>query len=312
MDKAELIAAVGKVISDNWPVVVPPVVVPPPPPPPTPAGSINPADILVYASAVIPFAEQSGYHVQAFGSSRAVAAIPEDGLKSTQLSNGDTMRFGKVSDPITPDRKALLFQVQKSDKTTSGGKRTEISTPKNIEHDKLYWIAFSAYVYDWGTLTANDLALFGAQLHQGNDDIAVGGPAFGLYTQKAGREFRVRVRYSESATPSNGNAKKVEFSDLPMPFGRWADFVFKFKENTSGNGLLQVWMDGAQIADYKGSLGFNTGGKDYMKFGYYNWSLTTMGSSPRKLLLRSPIIVADRIGYTHEALEKFVNKGVKP
>ena len=176
------------------------------------------------------------------------------------------------------------------------GKRTELSLSPNIEMNKVYWIAFSAYIHDWGTLATNDNSLFGTQLHQGNKSLVVGGPAFGLYTTQTGRTFRVQSRYSESATPSYSNAVSVKHAEYPIPFHRWTDFVIKFKQNTSGNGFLQVWMDGQMIADYTGSLGYNTGYTDYAKFGYYNWTASEMNSTPRKVLLREPTIVNDPTG----------------
>jgi hypothetical protein len=57
------------------------------------------------------------------------------------------------------------------------------------------------------------------------------------------------------------------------------------------------------IANHQGSLGFDTGKTDYVKFGYYNWSGSAMGSSARKVLLRAPTIVADRSGTTYNAEE---------
>ena len=94
-----------------------------------------------------------------------------------------------------------------------------------------------------------------------------------------------------------------------MPFGRWADFVVKFKENTSGNGFLQVWMDGQLIANHQGSLGYNSGSvRPYFKFGDYNW---TSFSTPRKVLLRSPTIVADPTGstYNHDQVRALLGAG---
>jgi len=276
---------------------------------PIPVPPVAAADILTRASADNPFAQQSGYTAQVINTYTPASAIPESGIRGSALPDGDTLRFGKAADPTNSALKALAFQVTSTDPTTSGGKRTELAVEPNIEHNKVYWIAFSVYVHDWGTLGANDLALFGTQLHQGNNQLKVGGPAFGLYTKQNGRSFRVRGRYSEAATPSESNATNVEFTDYPMPFGRWTDFVLRFKENTSGNGLLQVWMDGVQIADYQGSLGYNTGQRDYIKFGYYNWSLSTMSSTPRKVLMRSPTIVADPTGstYKHEQLRALVS-----
>ncbi|HEU4441014.1 MAG TPA: heparin lyase I family protein, partial [Burkholderiales bacterium] len=264
-----------------------------PAPAPSPVAS---ADIIMRASADAPFSQHSGYVATLINTYTQAPQVPESGIHGTTLPNGETLRFGKVSDPTNAVRKALAFTVRNSDPTTSNGKRTELSLTPNIEMNKVYWIAFSAYIEDWGTLATNDNALFGTQLHQGNKSLVVGGPAFGLYTTQTGRTFRVQARYSESATPSSSNAVSVKHAEYPIPFQRWTDFVVKFKQNTSGNGFLQVWMDGQMIADYKGSLGYNTGYTDYAKFGYYNWTASAMSSTPRKVLLREPTIVADPTG----------------
>jgi hypothetical protein len=270
--------------------------------------AIAPSDIIMRASADVPFLQHSGYVATLINTGTPAPQVPESGIHGTTLPNGETLRFGKVSDPTNSVRKALAFTVRNSDPTTSNGKRTELSLTPNIEMNKVYWIAFSAYIEDWGTLATNDNALFGTQLHQGNKGLVVGGPAFGLYTTQTGRTFRVQARYSESATPSSSNAVSVKHAEYPIPFRRWTDFVIKFKENTSGNGFLQVWMDGQMIADYKGSLGYNTGYTDYAKFGYYNWTASAMNSTPRKVLLREPTIVLDPTGtkYSPEQLRAHV------
>ena len=81
-----------------------------------------------------------------------------------------------------------------------------------------------------------------------------------------------------------------------------------FLERAVTGGLLQVWMDGAQIANYSGPLGVGTVGvKDYFKFGYYNWSDY---KTPRKALLRSPVVVQDPAGkYGPEMLLQSVLTG---
>lgn len=279
------------------------------PAPTDPAPSaIAPSDIIMRASAEAPFSQHSGYVATLINTGTPAPQVPESGIHGTVLPNGETLRFGKVSDPTNSVRKALAFTVRNSDPTTSNGKRTELSLTPNIEMNKVYWIAFSAYIEDWGTLATNDNALFGTQLHQGNKGLVVGGPAFGLYTTQTGRTFRVQARYSESATPSSSNAVSVKHAEYPIPFRRWTDFVLKFKENTSGNGFLQVWMDGQMIANYKGSLGYNTGYTDYAKFGYYNWTASAMNSTPRKVLLREPTIVNDPTGqkYSLEQLRAHI------
>ena len=260
------------------------------------SSAIAPSDILSRASADIPFAEQSGYTAQVIKTYTRAEQLAESGIHGSMLPNGETLRFGKVADPMDPTRKALAFQVHTDDPVTSSGKRAELSMKPNIEMNKVYWITFSVFVYDWGTLAPRDEALFGAQMHTGDNDARVGGPSFGIVTAPGGRKFFVKTRYSESSTPGDGNSVSIKHAQHDIPFGRWADFVIKFKHNTSGNGFLQAWMDGKPIANYKGSLGYNTGMADYAKFGYYNWSRHRMGPTARKVLLRSPTIVADPTG----------------
>ena len=266
---------------------------------PVSSSPIAAADIITRASADVPFSQQSGFTAQAIGTHTSASQVPESGIHYTTLPNGETLRLGKTKDPANSLLNALSFQVRNSDPTTSSGKRSELSITPNIEMNKVYWIVFSAYVEDWGTLSSSDNALFGAQMHTGDNDAGVGGPSFGLYTTQNGRKFRVQARYSTSSTPTASNSVSVKYADYDLPFHRWTDFVLKFKHNTSGNGFLQVWMNGEMIANHQGSLGYNTGMKDYAKFGYYNWSGSGMSSVPRKVLLRSPTIVADPTGSTY-------------
>ena len=249
------------------------------------------ADIIGRASATLPFAKQTGYSAQVYGSHVRASAIPEDGIHGAQLPNGETLRFGKVGN-------ALAFQVDPADPNTSKSKRSEIAFGKNLEQDKVYWIAFSVYVPDWGTLDKRDAALFGAQVHSGDDSLHLS-PAFSLYTTGGGRRFTIQARWSTAEQPARENSAKKNFAEHRLPFDRWFDVVFRFRLNTRGHGFLQAWVDGRQIVDHRGNLGFNTPGKnDYVKFGYYNWSREAM-SSTRKVLLRSPTIVADPSGDTY-------------
>ena len=262
--------------------------------------SIAAGDILLRARADVPFSQQSGYTAQAIGTYTSANAIPESGINGSML-NGETLRLGKAADPTNSALKALAFQVRSSDPTTSGGKRAELSVNPIIEMNKVYWVALGGYVPDWGTLSDTDKALFGAQVHSGNNSLGLS-PTFAIYTSNNGRNFNVKARWSTSSSPSQGNSVKIDYADQPIPFGQWTDFVFKFRHNTNGNGFLQVWMDGEQIVNHHGSLGFDTPGyNNYAKFGYYNWSDAAMASNPRKVLLRSPTIVADPSGSTYNA-----------
>jgi predicted phosphodiesterase len=261
--------------------------------------SIAASDLLGAASAQLPFSRQSGYTAQVVGTYTRAGSIPESGIHGSILPNGETLRFGKVPDPSNPILKALSFQVHPDDPVTAKGKRSELSFGRNIETNKVYWVALGVYAYDWGVLGSKDAALFGTQVHSGDDSLNLS-PAFSLYTTGAGRKFKVQARWSTSPLPAQSNSTVANYAERDLPFDRWMDFVFKFRLNTAGEGFLQVWMDGERIVNHRGNLGFTTPGyNDYVKFGYYNW--TSAMSSVRKILLRSPTIVADPSGDKYSA-----------
>jgi len=235
-----------------------------------------------------------------------VRTIPETGIHGTRLPNGETLRLGKVADPMNPATKVFAFQLAPSDPVTSGSKRSEFSFAGNIENGKTYWVAVSVNIQDWGTLLSGDAALFGTQIHSGDNSKGYS-PSFALVTYggaSGGRTFQVFRNYS-----TGGSQVSYKYPQIPIRFGQWMDFVFKFRHALDSNGLLQVWMDGNQIVDYKGPIGFNTPGyRDYAKFGYYNWSGF---DSSRKVLLRSPVVVQDTTGSKYQAsdLRALVQQG---
>jgi hypothetical protein len=271
------------------------------------AAAIDPADIMGQAQAEVPFVQQSGFNTQVLAQYLFAPEIPETGMHAFSLSNGETLRFGKHADPLNSARKALAFQVDPNDVTTSGAKRAELKFANNIQMDRVYWAAMSVYVYDWGTLSTADDALFGLQQHNGSPaDLS---PNFALITSGTGRTFQVMALGSSDPKPTYANTVSFKYAEQPIPFGRWADFVFKFKLNTSGDGFLQVWMDGTQIVEHRGLLGYITPGYlDFFKFGYYNWSGSSFAST-RKVLVRSPVVVADPTGvkYKPEDLRAYVS-----
>jgi hypothetical protein len=263
-------------------------------PDPAPAGKIDSADIIGWASGDVPFTQQSGYSTQVLGTYTQANKIPEAGIHGSTLPNGETLRLGKETDPKNSARKALSFQLSYSDPNTSGSKRSELSFPHTMEMNKVYWIAYRVYVRDWSS--ESSAGLFGTQLHSGDNSRGLS-PSFGIYMSGAS-SYRVETRYSTSSSPSPSNSITNKHGDRPIKFGQWMDFVIKFKHNTSGNGFLQAWVDGEQIVDYKGNLGFNTSYKDYAKFGLYNWASF---SKPRKVMLHKPTVVLDPTGSKYDA-----------
>lgn len=272
------------------------------PPPPQTAG-VDPADILTRASANVPFAQQSGYNTQIINMYTKAAAIPEAGIHGTSLPAFGTLRFGKVPDPTDNSCKALCFVLAPTDPDTSGSKRAELKFPENIEMGRVYWAAFGLYVDDWGSVPDSDDAVLGMQLHSGGSTGL--SPSVKLNARR-GRMFNIDARYSLSSPPKQSTSKSVKSRDIPITFGKWLDFVFRIKLAVPDGGLVQAWIDGAQVFDYAGPVGYNTPDfGPYFKFGYYNWSKL---SSTRRVLMREPCVVLDPTGskYSHEMLRSLI------
>jgi len=293
----------GRTATAERSVVIENAAAAPAPTPQAPApATISSADLLQWASGDQSFANQGGYTAQVLGTYTSAKSIPESGIHGTTLANGETLRMGKQTDPTNGARKALAFQIAYSDPNTSGSKRSELSFTPVIEMEKVYWIALRAFVRDWGS--ENTAGLFGTQVHSGDNSRGLS-PSFGIYIVN-GRNLQVQTRYSTSTSPAQSNSITVRHGEHPIPFGRWVDFVFKFRHSLSGNGFLQAWMDGTQIVDYRGHLGFNTPGyRDYAKFGVYKW---VAFNTPRHVMLHNPTVVLDPTGskYTAAALRAHV------
>jgi hypothetical protein len=280
----------------------------------TTASPISNLDILELAQADVPFAQQQAYWAEAFGTDLNTQGklnpLTENGIHGSKLPNGETLRLGKVT--AADGKPALSFTLAPGDPLQNSSHRSELEFlpvasvgAGNIEHEKTYWYAYKVFIYDWGTLAAGDESFFGAHIHSGDMNIGIGGP-HGLVTyakDNGGRSFRVWTAWTTPSAPRS--AQTWMSSPIPIPFGRWVDFVGKIRQSQT-NGLLQVWMDGVQIANRSGPVGLYTPGfKDYFKAGFYNWSGT---QKVKTVMLRSVVVVNDPTGgkYNPEDLRAFI------
>ena len=86
-----------------------------------------------------------------------------------------------------------------------------------------------------------------------------------------------------------------------------ATYIFPVPKGASVR-RFSMWVDGKEIMNHKGSVGYNTGSQlPYFKFGYYNWNSF---KGARKVMLREPVVVADPTGskYTQADLRSHINK----
>jgi polysaccharide lyase-like protein len=61
------------------------------------------------------------------------------------------------------------------------------------------------------------------------------------------------------------------FQNLPNVFGRWTVMMYHLRASVDGDGILEVWANGAPIVTVTGRIGFrdHQAGRQYFKFGPY-------------------------------------------
>jgi hypothetical protein len=271
-----------------------------------------------------PLAGMKG-HVQLLGGSRALKAIPEKGVEGVGLIRDSALRFGRIADPLNPQRQVLYTAIRNTDPQTYFHWRVEV-VPEGaplVKSGVTYWIAVEVLVP-----AARHKAGAGniLQVHNSTPGATAGGP-FGLIyipagyaTPKAGLAV-VSTVSSQPIAKLPGHNQKTDyhwFSDNPgflnstagaYPFDAWVKWVFRYRGDPFGNtGLLQAWMNGVQVVNATGitigtaPMGFPT---DYVKSGVDDWQKTAGGDGIWQMM-RSLHVLEDK-GYSVEQVMALLN-----
>ena len=89
----------------------------------------------------------------------------------------------------------------------------------------------------------------------GVDATAPGGPT--LY-----------VRAFDPANAGNRDGRKARMSS-PIQYDRWYDWHWQIKWSTGSDGYVNFWVDGQQIAAFRGPSVMTSGGPPYLEWGWY-------------------------------------------
>lgn len=189
--------------------------------------------------------------------------------QSFSLQNaGETWSFQETD---SGGDQTLRFEVRPGDhwRAADGTKeRSEASSAIKLNFDQTYTLSYQMRV-EGGAANAEDNVKIG-QLHGTPDagDSSNLGPVFALQLQ--GEHLRIVVRSDDAATTTSRVADNFIYTD-PSDILRdhWYDMKLVFKLDPAGAGLLQVWRDGVEIADYHGPLGYNDAVGPYWKEGVY-------------------------------------------
>jgi lysophospholipase L1-like esterase len=127
------------------------------------------------------------------------------------------------------------------------------------------WVSYSMLIEDGPVSTAKSAIL--GQFHHVDTDIGTTAP----YSVWLNRGDRLSVEtWSSPENPLMHNPMGPSvtlYESDPIARNRWYQFVHRVRFGPDGSGVAQLWIDGAQVANYSGRLGYV--GRYYWKFGIY-------------------------------------------
>jgi hypothetical protein len=211
---------------------------------------------------------------------------------STRISvGGDVYNIeteGKSYSITNPDAQTLRFEVHQGDNWAAGGDgsgvdRSEIQD--NSSGVKTWWGAVipagTAIGMDYqfmveangpnGSFINNSGWFVVGQMH--NDDGASGVPTSPpIYVQMDGDHLQIVARYvlpggNPSNSASDQHIMTLWTDPNPIVPGKYYDINIQTNVSNSGGGYLNVSIDGKQVVNYSGPLGYGQG--TYWEYGIY-------------------------------------------
>lgn len=256
------------------------------------------------------------WSLECAGKVMGATAVPDAGLLGTTAGGSqETLRFGKVVDPLAPTRKVLMFKAHRDDARIAGAPRCEITfSPTQagrLPVGRDFWFAFGLLLPGW-TPSADEQIV--AQWHQANGTVPLN-PFFAISVQGQALRFQARQDGSESVSKATV-IQPIDFQSPGLPIKAWSYFVVhaRISPDPADKPYLQLWRDGVQLFNYQGPLGYNiSASAPFAKIGHYHWidaSNPWPAATPsRTVLFRAPSFVLDETGaYGPDDLRGYVMK----
>jgi hypothetical protein len=99
------------------------------------------------------------------------------------------------------------------------------------------------------------------------------GPWLSTIVNRNGRiSIRVHTEFGEAAPADDKKANVLRHALYNQPFtpNKWYDLRFHMRTGPAATGFVDVWVDGKQVAKYKGAVGYaEQKSSGYFKFGIY-------------------------------------------
>lgn len=174
-----------------------------------------------------------------------------------------------VTSPVRCGRYAARFESRKGDKHWMGKYRSEVHEYfSKAPYNQSIWYGFSTFIpEDWPDLDSRTVI---SQWHATPDrgEIYRSPPLAIRYT---GGQMTVTGIYSaERIQRRNDGDRLILYTHQgAWEKGIWNDWVFQVIWNWQRDGMVKAWLNGEQIVDYHGPIGYNDAAGAWFKMGIY-------------------------------------------
>jgi Polysaccharide lyase len=263
------------------------------------AKPLDAADIFLTVDPDLPFKE-AHWNLQCDTAQQSAPKLKSDRVTGKAFRSGeDVQKFGRTESPSDKDVKVLLFQAQADSVQYGGSPRCEIRFGQEKYHlprNKNLWHAFSVWLDDWSQ--ADDSMLIMQWFHGVNN--AKLNPPLGVVVTRDRIYATLRHSDAEEMTRRDQVEARVFDERSSSLYGRWLQVIIqaKISPQESDGGYFKAWIDGKQVADYRGPIGYALprAGEE-VTHGIYP---LTKGKVPfdlrfpvRKMYMRKAVVVLD-------------------
>lgn len=145
--------------------------------------------------------------------------------------------------------------------------RSEIRERYEAKMGETYWYSFRTFIPEDFPIEDNRLVI--AQWHASDEDGEATSPPLTVYYRDGDLLIRARHSDKDKISKDDDTTKVNLYRQENFPRGQWHDFVFQVKWSYESDGVVNTWIDGKQVVEYQGGVGYKDEQGPYFKFGAY-------------------------------------------
>jgi|GEM_PF-4787444 len=205
--------------------------------------------------------------------------LTADGFEDGNFSRWRMQTWGKenegtITEPPAPFEGTKAFRAVANPKAAAAGRNwCEIGRYIGRTGDMRWW-GFAMLIPEDFRADGQNAVL--CQLHSRADkELGERAVAPEVVLRLVGELLIIEVRSDAGALSvagqwgTGGTISNARIYEGPIERGKWTTFVFQIKTNFEGDGYVNVWRDGEQVANYEGPVGMNNAPNKSLRVGLY-------------------------------------------